>query len=196
MMSSSDIRVTWPRARRFGWGTALCLQVGPVAVSGAVVFALRPILHDLHVSPLLVFMYALPILQLAVMRHAAPGFGLQFLRRLPAKLYVILIPSLTAVVAGVHMLVPGTVSGRAAAAGIVAVVVGELYHRGFLLARLPVTNGKAVVVSAALSAVPFVLVQPAMFVVHLLLTAVVVRFGDVRVSMIVLGLISLTALPL
>jgi hypothetical protein len=221
MTRSAGTRVTRPPAQRFTWPATLALHLLPAAAAFAAAFALGPPLRALDLPPqfawTLAFAFVLTPLQLGLLlraAHRATGRWslsalpsvLSFQRRLPSRLYLMLLPSLAAIALGLAMLldpdlVPagagtGVLAATVAIDGLLRPVVQEVYFRAYLLPRLPVGGGPAVVSSAALSAVQYAWhpqLVVFMFVVQLILAAVTVRLGSVRVSIAAHCLIAVAA---
>ncbi|MEV4511631.1 CPBP family intramembrane glutamic endopeptidase [Dactylosporangium sp. NPDC049525] len=206
MTRSAGTRVARHPVRRFDWPATLALHLLPAAAMFAFEAALRALGLSPQFALTLAFAFVLTPIQLGLLLHAAhratgrwsllalPSV-LSFQRRLPPRLYLMLLPSLAAIALGVAMLldpdlVPegsgaGVLAATLAVNGLLRPVVQEVYFRAYLLPRLPVGGGLAVVTSAALSTVqyaghPQLLVF--MLVVQLILTAVTVRLDSVRVS--------------
>jgi membrane protease YdiL (CAAX protease family) len=210
MTRSAGTRVVRHPVQRFGWPATLALHLLPAAATLAAAFALRVPLRALDLPPqfavTLAVAFVLVPVQLGLLLRAAHRVTgrwspaalpavLSFQRRLPARLYLTLLPSLAAIALGVAMLLDPDLVPAGAGTGVLTVtlvvdgllrpVAQELYFRAYLLPRLPVGGGLAVVAAAALSAAQYAW-QPQlavfMLVVQLILTAVTVRLGSVRVS--------------
>ncbi|WP_327008042.1 CPBP family glutamic-type intramembrane protease [Dactylosporangium sp. NBC_01737] len=210
MTRSAGTRVARHPAQRFDWPATLALHLLPVAATFAAAFALRAPVRALDLPPqfalTLAFAFVLTPIQLGLLLHAAHRVTgrwslvalpsvLSFQRRLPPRLYLMLLPSLAAIALGVAILLDPDLVPAGAGTGVLAAtlvvdgllrpVAQEVYFRAYLLPRLPVGGGLAVLTSAALSTVQFAWhPQPAvfMFVVQLMLAAVTVRLGSVRVT--------------
>ncbi|MEV0127618.1 CPBP family glutamic-type intramembrane protease [Dactylosporangium sp. NPDC050688] len=194
MTRSAGTRAARPPVQRFTWPGALALHLLPVAVA----FAAAALLRALDVPPrpaaALAVVFVLLPAQLGLLLHAAhratgrwsvaalPAvLGLP--RRLPPRRYLMLLPSLGAIGLGVAMLLG--VEQRSAWLLLVA-GAQEVYCRGYLLPRLPVSGAPAVLVSAGLSALPFALPFALsgsfafVLVMHVVVAAVTVRLDSVR----------------
>ncbi|WP_432980661.1 lysostaphin resistance A-like protein [Dactylosporangium sp. CA-233914] len=187
-------------ANRPAWPTVLAMHLLPAAATFAAALALGPLMRAWHLPPqfalTLAFAFVLtPIelgLLLAAVRAArnlrAAGWSprrlpeiLAFRRRLPLRLYLLILPCLTAMAVGLAMLLAplerrvldGYPAGWALPPdsdaypvatlvatllvtllvdGLVNPAVEELYFRAYLLPRLPVRGALAVVTSAGLFA--------------------------------------------
>ncbi|MGI5180603.1 CPBP family glutamic-type intramembrane protease [Dactylosporangium sp. CA-152071] len=118
-------------------------------------------------------------------------------RRLPPRLYLLLLPSLFAIALGLAMLL-GT-DHRPAVLPLLLLAVAapqELFFRAYLLPRTPLHGTPAILASGLLSALPFALSSlfPYILVMHLVLTAVTVRFGSVRLGIAAHCLLALAVL--
>ena len=118
-------------------------------------------------------------------------------RRLSPRLYLLLLPSLFAIALGLAMLLDAD-HGPAALPLVLLVVAApqELFFRSYLLPRLPLRGTPAIVASGVLSALPFALTGlfPYLLVMHLVLTAVTVRFDSVRLAIAAHCLLALALL--
>ncbi len=232
MTRSTGTRVARHPVQRFDWPATLALHLLPAAAAFAAAFALGAPLRALDLPPqfalTLAFAFVLTPIQLGLLLHAAHRVTgrwslralpsvLSFQRRLPARLYLMLLPSLAAIALGVAMLLDPVADAVAAVYpagwllppgsdafptgvlvatllvtllvdGLAGPVVQELYFRAYLLPRLPINGGLAVVTSAGLFAAQHYW-QPQLFVfvfvAQLILTAVMVRLDSVRVSIAV-----------
>ncbi|MET7425375.1 hypothetical protein [Dactylosporangium sp. NPDC005555] len=166
--------------QRLGWPATLALHLLPVSV--AFLF-----------SAPLAFAVALPLQVGLLLRDAGSPGLLSFRRRLPLRVYLVLLPSLLAITFGVALLFE---VDRSVGWLLAAAAVQQVYFHGYLLPRLPVDGPLAVVTSAGLSALLFGPLFGFAFVVQLLLTAVTVRFGSVRVGALACALLALAVLVL
>ncbi|WP_432832114.1 lysostaphin resistance A-like protein [Dactylosporangium sp. CA-092794] len=177
--------------RRLAWPTVLALHLLPAAATFAAAFALEPLMRAWHLPPqfalTLAFALVLTPIELSLLLRAA-GWSfrrlpeiLAFRRKLPPKLYLMILPSVTAIAFGLAILLapleerihdaypaswllpPDSDAFPAATMvvtllvalvvdGLVNPAVEELYFRAYLLPRLPVRGIAAVVTSAALFA--------------------------------------------
>jgi len=182
--------------RRLTWPAVLALHLLPAAATFAAAMALEPAMRALSLPPqfalTLAFVFVLTPIELGLLLRAAHRVTgrwslralpavLSFQRRLPLRLYCILLPSLTAIAVGVVILLEpiqhaiGSVypagwllpadseafpAGTLVATLLVSLVVDglinpaveELYFRAYLLPRLPVRGALAVLTSAGLFA--------------------------------------------
>jgi membrane protease YdiL (CAAX protease family) len=179
------------RRTRMTWPTVLALHLLPAAATFAAALALGPLVRAWHLPPqfalTLAFAFVLTPIELGLLLRAAgwswrglPGI-LAFRRKLPLRLYLTILPCVTAMAVGlVVLLAPleqrildrypaswllppdsdafpvltmvGTLLFTLAVDGLVNPAVEELYFRAYLLPRLPVRGALAVVTSAGLFA--------------------------------------------
>jgi membrane protease YdiL (CAAX protease family) len=182
--------VTQP-IRRLAWPTVLVMHLLPAAVTFAAALALGPLMRAWDLPPqfalTLAFAFVLTPIELGLLLRAAgwsfrrlPGI-LAFRRKLPPRLYLMLLPCLTAIAIGlVVLLAPleqrildvypagwrlpadstafpvttmvATLLFTLLVDGLVNPAVEELYFRAYLLPRLPVRGVAAVLTSAGLFA--------------------------------------------
>lgn len=178
--------------RRLAWPTVLAMHLLPGAAAFAAALALQPLMRAWHLPPqfalTLAFAFVLTPIELGLLLRAAgwsprrlPGI-LAFRRKLPPRLYLTVLPSLTAIAIGLAVLLapveerireaypaawplPSDPAAHPVAAtvatllvallvdGLVNPAVEELYFRAYLLPRLPVRGALAACASAALFAV-------------------------------------------
>jgi membrane protease YdiL (CAAX protease family) len=182
-------RGTTRPAPRLGWPAVLAMHLLPAAATFAAALALTPLVRALDWPPqlalTLAFAFVLTPIEVGLLVRAAGGEVrrlpeiLSFTRKLPLRLYLMLLPSLAAMGLGlVLVLAPlerGILDGYPASwllpadsdafpaptmvavllctllvDGLIRPVVEELYFRAYLFPRLPVRGGLAVVLSAAL----------------------------------------------
>ena len=177
--------------RRLGWPAVLALHLLPAAATFAAAFALGPLMRAWHLPPqfalTLAFAFVLTPIEAGLLLRAA-GWSwrglpdvLAFKRKLPWKLYLMILPSVTAMAIGL-VVVLAPLEERILAVyphswllppdseafptttmvavllvtllvdGLVNPAVEELYFRAYLLPRLPVRGVAAVVTSAGLFA--------------------------------------------
>jgi hypothetical protein len=112
-------RVPAQPVRRFAWPATLALHLLPAAATFAAAMALGPMLRawalPAQFALTLAFAFVLTPIELGLLLHAAhratgrwslralPAV-LSFRRKLPARLYVVVLPSLTAIAVGVMIL--------------------------------------------------------------------------------------------
>jgi membrane protease YdiL (CAAX protease family) len=182
--------VTQP-IRRLAWPTVLAMHLLPAAATFAAALALGPLMRAWGLPPqfalTLAFAFVLTPIELGLLLRAA-GWSfrrlpaiLGFRRRLPARLYLMLLPCLTAIAFGVVILLapleqrildvypaawllppdstayPATIMVvtlliTLLVDGLVNPAVEELFFRAYLLPRLPVRGVAAVLTSAGLFA--------------------------------------------
>jgi membrane protease YdiL (CAAX protease family) len=227
-----EARAAEPVVRRMPWRTVLAMHLLPGAAAFAAALALGPLMRAWDLPPqfalTLAFAFVLLPIELGLLRRAAGGSlrrlpeVLAFRRKLPPRLYVMILPSLAAIALGAVVLLapleeriraayPASwllPSGSAAfpaatmvltllvallVEGLAAPVVEELYFRAYLLPRLPVHGALAVLTSAGLFAAQhywspqrFVFV----FAAQVVLIAVMLRLGSVRIGIAVRCLIN------
>lgn len=173
------------------WPAALALHMLPAAATFAAALAFGPLVRAWHLPPqfalTLAFALVLTPIELGLLLRAAgwswrrlPGI-LAFRRKLPLRLYLTILPCVTAMAVGlVVLLAPleqrildvfppawrlpadstefpvatmvATLLVTLAVDGLVNPAVEELYFRAYLLPRLPVRGVPAAVTSAALFA--------------------------------------------
>ncbi|MFG2038070.1 CPBP family intramembrane glutamic endopeptidase [Dactylosporangium sp. NPDC048998] len=178
-------------ARTMQWPAVLAMHLLPAAATFAAAFALGPLVRAWHLPPqfalTLAFALVLTPIELGLLLRAA-GWSfrrlpevLAFRRKLPLRLYLMIVPCLTAIGFGlVVLLAPleerildvypsswllpagsdafpasttvATLLFALLIDGLVNPAVEELYFRAYLLPRLPVRGVLAVVTSAALFA--------------------------------------------
>ncbi|WP_433052717.1 lysostaphin resistance A-like protein [Dactylosporangium sp. CS-033363] len=184
-------RATGAERARMTWPTVLALHLLPGAATFAAALALGPLMRAWHLPPqfalTLAFAFVLTPIELGLLLRAAgwswrglPGI-LAFRRKLPIRLYLLILPCVTAMAIGlVVLLAPfeqrfldvypmawrlpadstafpvstmvGTLLFTLAVDGLVNPAVEELYFRAYLLPRLPVRGALAVLTSAGLFA--------------------------------------------
>lgn len=176
---------------RLAWPTVLAMHLLPAAATFAAALALGPLMRAWHLPPqfalTLAFAFVLTPIELGLLLRAAgwsfarlPGI-LAFRRKLPPRVYLAVLPCLTAMAVGLVVLL-APLEERIHAAypsswllppdssayptttmvavllvtllvdGLVNPAVEELYFRAYLLPRLPVRGVLAVVTSAGLFA--------------------------------------------
>ncbi|HTJ31615.1 MAG TPA: CPBP family intramembrane glutamic endopeptidase [Dactylosporangium sp.] len=177
--------------QRLGWPTVLAMHLLPAAATFAAAFALEPLMRAWHLPPqfalTLAFAFVLTPIEAGLLLRAA-GWSwrrvpevLAFKRKLPIRLYLMILPCVTAIAIGmVVLLAPleerildiypsswllppdsdafpattmvATLLVTLVVDGLVNPAVEELYFRAYLLPRLPVRGVAAVVTSAGLFA--------------------------------------------
>jgi membrane protease YdiL (CAAX protease family) len=178
-------------SHRLAWPTVLAMHLLPAAATFAAALALEPLMRAWDLPPqfglTLAFAFVLTPIELGLLLRAA-GWSfrrlpalLAFRRKLPLRLYFMLLPCLTAIAIGMVMLLaplerrildvyptawllPADSTAYPAATmvvtllitllvnGLVNPAVEELYFRAYLLPRLPVRGVAAVLTSAGLFA--------------------------------------------
>jgi membrane protease YdiL (CAAX protease family) len=176
---------------RLTWPAVLALHLLPAAATFAAALALGPLMRAWHLPPQLAlelaFAFVLTPIELGLLLRAAGGSWrrlpevLAFRRRLPLRLYLTIVPCLTAMAVGLVVLLDpleqrildvypaawrlpedsgafpvatmvGTLLFALVVDGLINPAVEELYFRAYLLPRLPVRGALAVVTSAGLFA--------------------------------------------
>src|SRR5262245_49823608 len=101
-------------AQRLAWPAVLAMHLLPAAATFAAAFALQPLMRAWHLPPqfalTLAFAFVLTPIEAGLLLRAA-GWSwrrlpevLAFRRRLPAKSYLMIVPSLTAIAIGMVVL--------------------------------------------------------------------------------------------